>query len=182
MADVFVQYKDGVIAELEDSGTKVLNTSGKYCESDITIQYNKPTSEAASTNFKRWDITVTSGIPSSGAFLTLLTDDWLKENRTNPTLCVSVIPKFTISGDSHIQGVFLGTNMILANAASTNYYSLSAYKHSNDSITARMRKYALSAANNVGDLNITSNGKLQVIATSSYPMAVGDYVVIAFIA
>lgn len=40
MADVEVSYKGNKIVELSESGTKVLKTSGKYCENDLTIDYN----------------------------------------------------------------------------------------------------------------------------------------------
>ena len=43
MADVTVKYKDTAIAELSDSGTKTLKTSGKYCEGDVVVEYAKPT-------------------------------------------------------------------------------------------------------------------------------------------
>lgn len=42
MADVTVSYKGSNIVELDDSATKTLTTSGKYCEGDITIDYVKP--------------------------------------------------------------------------------------------------------------------------------------------
>lgn len=42
MADVTVKYKDTAIAELSDSGTKTLKTSGKYCEGDVIVEYAKP--------------------------------------------------------------------------------------------------------------------------------------------
>lgn len=41
MADVEVSYKGSTIATMNASGTKTLETSGKYCEDDITVQYTK---------------------------------------------------------------------------------------------------------------------------------------------
>lgn len=46
MADVTIKYKDTPIAELSESGTKVLATGGKYCEDDITVEYAKPSGNA----------------------------------------------------------------------------------------------------------------------------------------
>lgn len=37
---VFVSYSGSEIATMEESGTKTLLTSGKYCESDIIVEYN----------------------------------------------------------------------------------------------------------------------------------------------
>lgn len=42
MADVTISYKGESIATMDASGTKKLNTSGKYCEGDITVQYTDP--------------------------------------------------------------------------------------------------------------------------------------------
>lgn len=44
MADVNITYKGASIATMSASGTKTLETSGKYCESDITVAYTKPSS------------------------------------------------------------------------------------------------------------------------------------------
>lgn len=42
MADITISYKNDDIAEISQSGTVTLDTSGKYCEDDITIEYVKP--------------------------------------------------------------------------------------------------------------------------------------------
>lgn len=38
---VTVKYKGNTLAELSESGTKTLKTSGKYCEGDITVENTK---------------------------------------------------------------------------------------------------------------------------------------------
>lgn len=40
---VSISYSGSEIATMEESGTKTLLTSGKYCESDIIVDYTKPT-------------------------------------------------------------------------------------------------------------------------------------------
>ena len=40
--DVTISYNGNTIASLSDSGTEVLETNGKLCEDDITIDYTKP--------------------------------------------------------------------------------------------------------------------------------------------
>ena len=42
MADVSIKYKGNVIAEMSESGTKTLETSGTYCEGDIEVEYSQP--------------------------------------------------------------------------------------------------------------------------------------------
>ena len=136
----------------------------------------------AITNVKFYEASITSSLPSSGVLINLLTDTWLKENRTNPNLCVVVIPKFSIEGDGNIQGIFLGTNKVLIKIDSVLYYSLSAYKNLSESVSARARTQNLTAeSNDVGDLLIDTNGTLSTIAYQGYGFAVGTYSIIAFI-
>lgn len=44
MADVTLKYKGATIGELSESGSKTLETAGKYCEADILLEYVKPES------------------------------------------------------------------------------------------------------------------------------------------
>lgn len=41
MADVTLTYKGDTIAELSESGSKTIETAGKYCEADILLEYVK---------------------------------------------------------------------------------------------------------------------------------------------
>lgn len=52
MAEVNISYNDTVIAEMDASGTKTLLTSGKYCEDDIEIVYNRPAAPTPSLQAK----------------------------------------------------------------------------------------------------------------------------------
>ena len=42
MPDVNISYKGESIASMDESGSKTLNTQGKYCEDNITVQYTDP--------------------------------------------------------------------------------------------------------------------------------------------
>ena len=42
MADVEISYKGATLASMNASGTKTLETGGKYCEGDVEIRYTKP--------------------------------------------------------------------------------------------------------------------------------------------
>lgn len=46
MADVEISYRGNVIASMDDSGSKTLQTAGKYCDDDISIEYVKPSGGA----------------------------------------------------------------------------------------------------------------------------------------
>lgn len=41
MADVTLTYKGATIGELSESGSKTIETAGKYCEADILLEYVK---------------------------------------------------------------------------------------------------------------------------------------------
>ena len=41
MADVTITYAGNEIASMDDSGTKTLQTQGKYCTDNITVEYTK---------------------------------------------------------------------------------------------------------------------------------------------
>lgn len=42
MSGVSIEYKGSTIATIQDSGSKVLKTQGKYCERDILVEYEAP--------------------------------------------------------------------------------------------------------------------------------------------
>lgn len=42
MSDINITYKNSSIATMDASGTKTIETAGKYCEDDITIEYVRP--------------------------------------------------------------------------------------------------------------------------------------------
>lgn len=42
MADVTLKYKGATIGELSETGNKTIETAGKYCEADISLEYVKP--------------------------------------------------------------------------------------------------------------------------------------------
>lgn len=178
---VSVKYKGNVIAEMEDSGTKTLKTSGTYCEGDITIEHTATAAEPVEERVKRWDITVTSGVPSSGAILTLMTDDWLKANRTNANLKVVVAPKFTSTATTNQQFFFYNGNTPYLTLNGTSNYSYMMMSGS-AGVLGRWRTRSLAmGVEDIGDIDITSAGALRVVAYGAYTMAVGDFTVTAWI-
>lgn len=182
---VSVKYKGNVITEMEESGTKTLKTGGMYCEDDITIEHTvtvvETPAEPVAERVKRWDITVASGKPASGTILTLLTDEWLKANRTNAGLRVTVAPKGTLDTTTGQQFFFYNGNSPYLTVNGTSYYSVSAFAY-NNGVSLRNRNRSLSmAVNDIGDIDITTSGALRVVAYGTYTMAVGDFTVTAWI-
>ena len=50
MADVNIKYRGSSIATMSASGTKTLGTQGKYCDSDVVVEYTKPASAVIESN------------------------------------------------------------------------------------------------------------------------------------
>ena len=65
MADVTIKYNDSTIAELNGTGSKTLNVSGKYCEADVEVVY--------APRSKIYSVTVPTAVASQ--FVTLVTGD-----------------------------------------------------------------------------------------------------------
>lgn len=79
MADININYKGSKIAELSGTGKKTLNTSGKYCEGDIEVNYTP--------NCRSYEITLTKA--SGWVLLTTLDSDVL-EHINDDKLVVSL--------------------------------------------------------------------------------------------
>lgn len=52
MADVNIKYKGESIATMSASGTKTLQTQGKYCEGDVVVEYTSPATPSKPTQTK----------------------------------------------------------------------------------------------------------------------------------
>jgi hypothetical protein len=80
MADVSIQYKGNTIAEMNETGTKTIETSGTYCEDDIKVNYTP--------NSKTYEITLAN---SSGWVLLTTLDDEVLEHINDESLFVSLV-------------------------------------------------------------------------------------------
>lgn len=50
MADVSIKYRGSEIANMSATGSKTLGTQGKYCDSDVVVEYTKPASTVIESN------------------------------------------------------------------------------------------------------------------------------------
>lgn len=90
MADVTITYAGNEIAAMNDTGTKTLETQGKYCTDDITVSYTKsggggggpytvsvslgnPQSPGSFVSCTIYDATFTGGILTKGSQLGAIT-------------------------------------------------------------------------------------------------------------
>lgn len=176
---VKISYKGSVISETDTAGTETIKTAGIYCEGDIVVTYTP--GAVTDDRFRRWDVTVTGEIISARVYF--LQDDWLRDHSADDNLVVAIIPKFTIVHDSAKSqlGVFLGMNGVWAASGTTAYKTFSAYVNKSGSITPRLRTFGLTDSSDIGDVGITTDGRLNVIATASNPLAPGEYCVVAWL-
>ena len=88
MADVEIKYKGASIATLNETGTKTLKTSAKYCEDDITVSYTK-SAVPAETNRRHYEYDNPAAVSGSGNYITVVSgDETLKRVRSLDTLLV----------------------------------------------------------------------------------------------
>lgn len=181
MSNVVIEYRDNIIAEMNDSGTKTLNTGGFYCDDNIVVKYTAKEIAGVDDSFRRWNVTVTGEISSNRVYF--LQDDWLREHRTNDNLVVAIIPKFTISFDGATpqSGIFLGTNVVWASSLGNSYKTISAFINKTGGAAPRARTFGLTDSSDIGDVGITVDGRLNVIATANNPLAPGEYCVVAWL-
>lgn len=115
MADVTVKYKNTVIAEMSSESIKVLNTSGKYCEDNVEINYIPPI-EIPKVNFKQYDLTLEKS--SAWVFLTEL-DEEILSHMDDPKLTVMLA-----INDEYVYEFYSGSFFVASN---TPYGMISGY-------------------------------------------------------
>lgn len=132
MADVTIKYKGNTIAEMSKEGTKTLQTSGKYCEGDITVDYIPPATgggEVETVSCKIYEIT----LAKSSGWIKLVTLDADVLEHIND-------PKFTALlaiNDEYVNLSYSGSFFVAANIANayTNSYPVYGYCHRQSSST-----------------------------------------------
>lgn len=101
MADVTLKYKGATIGELSESGSKTLETAGKYCEADILLEYVKSAASGGLTLISEDRITV-SGSSKDVSSYTII--DFSSD--------------YAVSSDTYILFVFLISNNTSSSTAS----------------------------------------------------------------
>lgn len=117
MADVTINYKGSKVAELSDSGTKTLKTSGKYCEGDVSVIYTKPATEKVSC--KIYTVTLSK---QYGQILLATLDDEVKAHINDNSLVVTLTNMSPCDNQD-----YTGYNFIVRNMSYGAYSSVAIY-------------------------------------------------------
>ncbi len=180
MADVEIKYKGAVIATLDETGTKTLKTSGKYCEDDITVSYTK-SAAPVETNHRRYEYDNPAAVSGSGNYITVASgDETLKQVRSLDTLLVAC----RMAGTASCVKSCLGTNVIevypIYNAEtkrqSVMRYTAEGRATYNSTVNAVDDDTNLTAGS--GRIYITPEGDLRIYSnTNGYPILAGKVIV-----
>ena len=180
MADVEIKYKDAVIATLNDTGTKTMKTSAKYCEDDITVSYTK-SAVPAETNHRHYEYDNPAAVSGSGNYITAVSGDaTLKRVRSLDTLLVVCRMTGTVSCVKSC----LGTNELntypifnfITNRQSVMRYNARGEATENNTVYAVDDDTNITAGS--GRIYITPEGDLLIYGnTASYPILAGEVIV-----
>lgn len=132
MADVTVKYKGSTIAEMSAEGTKTLNTSGKYCEGDITVGYVPPAGSGGDSgggetvNCKIYNITLTK---KSGWVELVTLDADVLAHINDPLFTAVLAISDGYTNVNYSGSCFMATNTPFANSNGTSGYPIYGYSH-----------------------------------------------------
>ena len=85
---VTIDYKGQTISNMSASGTKILKTAGKYCEGDITVNYQSDSTPLP--NYRKYEGTIDTDIVGTNEKALLATSDVIATHYTDSTFKVAV--------------------------------------------------------------------------------------------
>ena len=199
MAGVTISYKNNSIATMEgSSGTKILQTQGKYCEDNITINYipeNNGTSPSGSINISTngtYDVTdkataivaiannykqfsITFNTQQTGeVYLNSIADNDIANHYTDNTFIVSVIRTTETSSAGFLCGVASNNNI----RTNQTIYGSWARSTSSGVSWGNMSKAVSSASTRTAcTITVTSTGLISIYGSSSVPIPAGTYLI-----
>lgn len=204
-ASTNISYKGATIATITGSGTKTLNTQGKYCEGNITVQCTDASGTTPSGSvtitengtydvadkasavvalpytYKRWVYTNPSLI-SDTQTITLLTDSWLAQHYDSAALEVMVTAIDPPQADDTGNIYYSTTRARNATLGTGKRYMqvitrVGGSAGSYSATTADLQ--GTSNPSTRGMLRLNSSGKLMLRVDSQCQFAAGDYEIVA---
>ena len=180
MADVEIKYKGASIATLNETGTKTLKTSAKYCEDDISVSYTK-SAVPAETNHRSYEYDNPVAVSGSGNYITVVSgDETLKRVRSLDTLLVIC----RMTGTASCVKSCIGTNApgtYPIYAPQPTCQAVMRYK-ADGGLSPNSTVNAVDDGTNIsvgsGRIYITPEGDLRIYGnTNGYPILAGEIVV-----
>lgn len=177
MADVNIRYKGSTIAELSDSGSKTLQTSGKYCEDDISFVYTKP-----GVRYKYYEVTVSEKVSGNWASLVAADDD-IAEHMYDNTFgvawnCLTAPTAAACTRSGMYTNAPMGWN---GADASTNVYGMYV-RTGNTGIAGPVKLTNLLTVKTqaAGCIWVDTDGSINFYASSTYPLLEGTYQIVVW--
>lgn len=112
--DISISYKGSSIATMSASGTKTLETEGKYCEDDITITYTKPAAPVPTLQTKSATYT-----PSTSQQTASITADAGYDGLDEVNVTVNAMPSGTAGTPTATKGI-VSSNSVSVTPSVTN--------------------------------------------------------------
>ena len=143
MAEVSINYKGKAIAEMNESGTKTLKTSGQYCEGDIAVTYIRPSVESDEpavepANYKKFFVTVPTAVAST--WVTVVAGDPDVAEHYADEAAVCTVRKVS-NNDTNGTILIMGLN----HSFNGRYGMYAGYNAANDAVSALVYNHALGA-------------------------------------
>lgn len=186
MADVNVKYNGSAIAVLNESGTKTLKTGGKYCQSDIVVEYTKPESGGGggggSTNSKVFLHNVTSKV--SGTWETLVPADADIAAHLNDSTfgvawnCLTAVAAQISTRSGIYTNAPISWEMSDGSKSNHGYYMRTS--STGVGACAKLQNLPTVKTTTPGACYVATDGSVSVLGSSSYPLQVGTYQIVVW--
>ena len=182
MAEVEISYNGSTIATMNASGTKTLETGGKYCEGDITVAYTKPSSGITPsgsisittngthdvTNYASANVNVPQGITPSGTKQIAITANGTTTEDVTNYASASIMVNVP-SVDAYVATVTVSTHTSANVALCTLPDAVYAHKDDTNFAVALICTDGSSLVNGDDFMVMASNNGTIAVASSNIP-------------
>lgn len=170
MADVTLKYKGDTIAELSESGSKTIETAGKYCEADILLEYVKSSGENVGITMDSGEFTITGNSQKSKT---------VSHELGKLPFAVFVYPKNAVNNPNNnvIGGITFSAEAAAQNAqnipATTGQYLKIGTYTTSSSPSGASELYSGTSGNYVKNFTTST---FDLVGSSSYPIYPTTYI------
>lgn len=174
---VTIKYKGNQIASMDESGTKTLKTSGKYCEGDFAVDYvaDGGGGVVSAVNGKIFEVTLASNSPTGWQTLISGDSDILAHKDDSSLIAFLQYMSGGKSGVGYIPFAMCAATPFTADSKSSLYL----YQKNTDATAASSSDKNLRVKTAArGVIHITDTGDVMYyVDSSSYPLIAGRYLI-----